>query len=134
MQISKLESDLQRSETRANATRNELERNRAEVVAGSGADNLVKEELSKLRRENDRLHHSIHDYAKKISVLESDKTELETRVYIPHFLMAKDKTGECMCTVYSVGMYCTFKYIDGLDEKKKQRKRRVQTMEEIQTE
>ena len=32
--------------------------------------------------------------------------------------MAKDKTGECMCTVYSVGMYCTFKYIDGLDEKK----------------
>ena len=128
MQISKLESDLQRSETRANATRNELERNRAEVVAGSGADNLVKEELSKLRRENDRLHHSIHDYAKKISVLESDKTELETKVYMPHFLMAKDKTGECVCTVYSV---CTVR-LDGLDEKTKQR--RVQTMEEIQTE
>ena len=100
MQISKLESDLQRSETRANATRNELERNRAEVVAGSGADNLVKEELSKLRRENDRLHHSIHDYTKKISVLESDKTELETKVDMPHFFnghQGQKRRRSCSC-------------------------------------
>ena len=41
-----------------------------------------RDELARLRRENDNLHASLREHTKKISIMESDKVELETKVKI----------------------------------------------------
>ena len=41
-----------------------------------------RDELARLRRENDNLHASLREHTKKISIMESDKVELETKVKV----------------------------------------------------
>ena len=77
--INQLESELQRSETRANAARVELDNNRAHLESTS-QDNFLREELARLRRENDNLSQRLKEATRKITILESDKTELETKI------------------------------------------------------
>ena len=81
------------------------------MVAGSGADSLVKEELVKLRRENDSLNHAMRDFTRKISVLESDKTELETKVitHLTPILIGWDVTVQC-CLIVHVFLYAIWYY------------------------
>ena len=43
-------------------------------------DNVVKEELQKVRRENDNLQEKLKDMQRRLNMLESDKKEIERKM------------------------------------------------------
>lgn len=64
--INKLENDLQRSESKVNAANIELKSSMA-AMESNAQDNIVREELSRITRENDSLHQQLQEANKKVT-------------------------------------------------------------------
>lgn len=73
------ESALQKSETKANHLELSLNASKASLE-NNVSDNYLREELTKLRRDNENLQDSLKEMTKKMSRLESDKRELEKKL------------------------------------------------------
>lgn len=84
--IMTLEKDLEDTETalhKSESKVNQLELNiqvSKTSLENSGADNYMRQELTKLRRSNENLQDSIKDMTRKMSRLESDKKDLEKKL------------------------------------------------------
>ena len=68
--ISKLETDLQRSESKVNAANIELRSSMAALEINS-QDNYVREELTRLRMENNSLHQKLQEANKQVLFVNS---------------------------------------------------------------
>ena len=77
--ICKLEHDLQKSESKANAISVKLESTRAALESNDPDDNIRKE-LTRILKDNDSLQLKLQEAIKTISKLEHDRSELERQI------------------------------------------------------
>jgi chromosome segregation ATPase len=80
-QLSDAQAVLQKSESRANQLELSLQTSRANHENNS-TDNYIRDELGRLRRENDQLQDRLRDMTRKLTMLEDDKRDLEKRVVL----------------------------------------------------
>lgn len=79
--LSDAELALQKAESRANHLELSLEANKTSLENNS-TDQVVKEELQKVRRENDSLQDKLKDMQRRLTMLDSDKKDLERKIVI----------------------------------------------------
>ena len=70
---------MHKSESKVNQLQLSLYESKASLE-NNAADNYLREELEKLRKDNQSLQGSLKDMTKKLSRLESDKRDLERKL------------------------------------------------------
>ncbi len=81
--VEQLQAEVQRSESRANQLDLQLQSSRQQLESGdAGADNYLREELGRLRRESSAAQDKVKELRKTVSFLETEKVELERRAQL----------------------------------------------------
>ena len=80
-ELNDTELALQKAESKANQLDISLQASKAAFESNS-VDNVVKEELQRLRRENESLQDKLKEMQRKLNMLDSDKKELERKVIL----------------------------------------------------
>lgn len=79
--LNEAEDALVKSASKVNQLELALESSKA-TLENSSPDQYIRDELSRLRRENDGLQDKLKDLTRKLTMLESDKRDLERRLLI----------------------------------------------------
>ncbi len=81
-ELEQTETRLHRSESKANQLELSLKASQVSLE-NNGADNYLREELSKLRRDNERLQEQLKELNRRYSRMEADKKDLERKIKSP---------------------------------------------------
>ena len=81
------EAAMHKSESKVNQLQLSLYESKASLE-NNAADNYLREELEKLRKDNQSLQGSLKDMTKKLSRLESDKRDLERKLAVSSAVVA----------------------------------------------